>query len=112
MTDTEDPPTMTVSTEHVEIEVVDRQTAEMALDIVDEVLGYHLGQTSDVDAMSVRRKPPRVEYDAECPECGNQWRRKARNDQRATCPQCNHSWTHDVRGRDRPDAEVVDYNDE
>lgn len=109
--DDNESPTMIVSTDDVRVSVNDRMTAEIALEIVDAVLPFYLGETTHVDRRVPEpdhsRSPVKVRYDAKCPQCGHDWRRFAEDDMRATCPECSHSWGHNIPGRERDDAEVV-----
>lgn len=95
--------TLIIKTDHIEVEVVDSETARVAFDIVEPILADHLGET----VTGPYQFQKKVEYVATCPECNHSWERKAVDDTRATCPQCTHGWVHDVRGRDREDAAIV-----
>ena len=76
---------MTIKTENARIEIVDQQSAEDALPIINRVMESHLenGQQQE----SVKRERP-----TECNRCGYEWVYIGKATDGTTCPDCKQ-WT-------------------
>lgn len=82
---TDEKPTMHVETEWFSVSVTDKQSAEAALPLVQEVFSDYLGKAPTVEGNS---KPPRTRIETECPHCEYQWTFNGHYPKTATCPDC------------------------
>lgn len=87
MTDDEDGhPTMFVRADGVQIRVEDTRTAELALQVIEPILEYHLA--SPASTTSGIRKARHEPVDATCKKCGYEWVYRGADPMGATCPGC------------------------
>lgn len=100
------PNRVTVSSANVEVTITDRQSAEIALQIVEPVLADYLGKAPEVQGED--RPKTKYVYTVQCPECGHEWEREAENPRQVICGRCEHSWYYTDEELEQMDVKEVE----
>lgn len=83
----DDAPDMHIDAEWFEVEITDKQSAEAAFGLVQEVFVQYLGKAPQ--AGSIDTEPEKTQVYTQCPDCGYKWIFNGKYPTTATCPQCS-----------------------